>query len=66
MKIEPYRAWIHMVSIGIAFAAMVYFLQYVRQPVLYYILFTLSIIGTLALIYYLVYKPIANSKYFNF
>lgn len=66
MRIEPYRALVHMGSIGIAFAAAVYYLQYIRQPGLYYTAFALTIVVFAALIYYLVYKPIVESKYFNF
>lgn len=55
-----------MGTIGIAFAAAIYFLQYVRQPMMYYTLFGLTIIGFLVLIYYLIFKPIVDSDYFNF
>ena len=66
MKIEPYRALVHMGTIGIAFAAVIYFLQYIKQPMMYYTLFGLTIVGFLVLIYYLVFKPIVDSEYFNF
>lgn len=66
MEIEPYRALVHVVSIGILFAAILFFLSYIRNSILYYVLFTISIIGIIILLYFLVYKPIVKSKYFNF
>ncbi|BDB99501.1 hypothetical protein [Saccharolobus caldissimus] len=65
-QIEPYRALVHIASIGILFAAILYFLQYIKNALMYYLLFISSIIFISILIYYLVYKPIVNSKYFKY
>lgn len=66
MRNEPYRALVHIGGLGILYAALLYLIQLIKNPTLYYIAFITSTAFIAVLIYFLVYRPIANSDYFNY